>query len=78
MGVRNIILSIVPKSWALSMEAESRAWMMKCEGCNHEISVWDAGGLRWKAKGNPRRMILCNGCGQLKMHTTYLKSSDYK
>ncbi|MBI4750725.1 MAG: hypothetical protein HY774_19740 [Acidobacteria bacterium] len=73
MGVRNIILSIVPKSWAISMEAESRAWMMKCETCSYEMSVWEAGGLRWKAKGNPRRMVHCQKCGQMRMHTTYLK-----
>ena len=63
--------SLVPRSWRDSMEAESRRWMMQCP-CGHEISVWDAGGVRWKAKGEPRRLRLCPKCG-VTWHRVYFK-----
>ena len=34
MGLRNLILKIVPDRMAASMEAESREWMMRCLQCN--------------------------------------------
>jgi len=49
--------------WAAAMEAESREWRGKCP-CGHEFSVWDAGGVRFKAKGTPRTAMRCPGCGQ--------------
>ncbi|HEV7280904.1 MAG TPA: hypothetical protein VGN57_11935 [Pirellulaceae bacterium] len=62
---------VVPRSWRDSMEAESRRWMMQCP-CGHEKSVWDAGGVRWKAKGEPRRRTLCPKCG-VTWHRVYFK-----
>lgn len=65
--------SLLPGSWAQSMEAESRQWMMRCKECNFEQSVWDLGGIRWKAAGNPSRKLLCQNCKHLTWHTTYKK-----
>jgi hypothetical protein len=47
------------------MEAESRAWKARCEVCRSERSVWDLGGIRWKAAGNPRRRLPCGNCGRV-------------
>lgn len=44
------------------MERESREWKMVCP-CGRAISVWDAGGIRWKAAGNPVRLARCPRCG---------------
>lgn len=68
--LRTTILSIVPESWAASMEAESRRWIMRCTTCGTEVSIWDAGGLRWKASGNPLRRTFCSSCGRKTWHTT--------
>ncbi|MBX3419729.1 MAG: hypothetical protein KF851_19200 [Pirellulaceae bacterium] len=62
--------AILPKRWAEDMRAESLAWMMRCP-CGFERSVWEMGGIRWKARGNPKRLITCPKCGQRTWHSVY-------
>jgi hypothetical protein len=72
--VQTVLKSILPAAMAKRMEEESRAWKMRCpEG--HEISVWDAGGIRYKASGKPVRLYRCKGCGKVRRMTLY-KSSN--
>jgi len=47
------------------MRAESESWIMKCSKCGHELSVWDAGGIRYKARGQPSWRRRCTGCGEV-------------
>lgn len=61
----------VPRSWAASMEAESREWMVRCGACGYERSVWDLGGIRWKAAGTSKQYRRCPSCGQRSWHTIY-------
>jgi len=49
--------------WADAMEAESREWRTSCP-CGHEFSVWDAGGVRFKASGTTTTVLRCPSCGQ--------------
>lgn len=56
------------------IEAESRAWMMKCPDCGHEISVWEAGGIRFGAAGKPKRLMKCGKCGKRTWHQVYKKT----
>lgn len=70
--VQNIMKRLLPSSWAASMERESRQWMLKCP-CGFERSVWELGGVRWKAKGKPRRYATCPSCGERTWHTFYFK-----
>ena len=67
--LRNAILALMPKSWRAAMEAESRQWLTKCPNCGHTSNIWDIGGIRYKAYGNPRTGIWCSACGKLGMHT---------
>ncbi len=69
-SVQDLITSLLPRKWAESIETESRAWMMQCP-CGNEISIWDAGGIRYKAAGNPRRLYRCPVCGERTMHRLY-------
>jgi hypothetical protein len=69
------LVRFLPRRWAEAIEAESRAWMMVCP-CGHEVSVWDAGGVRYKASGNPRRRALCPRCGERTWHTVVKKDAD--
>ena len=62
---QQLISKLAPRSWTASMEAESRAWVMRCE-CGHEQSVRDVGGIRWKASGNKRVRLRCLGCGEVR------------
>ncbi len=70
-SVQGFFESIMPKAWAEDMEAHSRSWMIRCPNCGFEQSVWDWGGIRWKAVGNPRTYLKCPNCGQKGWHVTY-------
>jgi predicted RNA-binding Zn-ribbon protein involved in translation (DUF1610 family) len=50
-------------------EQESREWMLVCPRCGHARSVWDLGGVRYKAasKGKRKRMR-CPACGETGWH----------
>jgi DNA-directed RNA polymerase subunit RPC12/RpoP len=54
-----------------AMETESRRWMVQCEHCRHERSIWELGGIRWKAKGTRRMFHACPNCGQKRWHMVY-------
>lgn len=69
---QKFLLRILPKSWAQDMEADSRKWMLKCNTCGHERSVWDAGGIRWKAISKGKVVgVICPQCRQLKSHAMF-------
>ena len=52
-SLQKLLVNLLPRSWAKDMEAQSRAWMIRCP-CGYEQSVWEAGGIRWKAAGTPK------------------------
>ena len=49
---------------AAMIETKSRLWMLVCPHCGHERSVWDTGGIRYNARGNPRWYMSCTQCGK--------------
>ena len=70
--IQRFFTALLPKSRAEAMQAESRSWMVKCT-CGYERSIWDMGGIRWKASGSPRLLRICPQCGQRTWHTVYRK-----
>jgi transcription elongation factor Elf1 len=47
------------------MEAESKTWVMTCPSCGVEQSVWDAGGIRYRARSAAKRSLArCTTCGR--------------
>jgi Ni,Fe-hydrogenase III component G len=70
--VQKFFVKLLPEKWARSMEAESRAWLARCS-CGFERSIWDLGGIRWKAAGKERRILSCPHCGNTGWHTLYKK-----
>jgi len=67
--LQKLVLAVLPKKWAVSVEAESRIWIARCSSCGFERSVWELGGIRWKAAGSERRYLSCPKCGQAHWHT---------
>lgn len=67
-SIQRLILAIVPRKWRISMIEESQRWMLVCP-CGHMRSFWDIGGIRWKAKGNPRKLLRCPSCAKATWHT---------
>ncbi|HLF01144.1 MAG TPA: hypothetical protein VI547_04165 [Anaerolineales bacterium] len=74
-SLQRLLGTLLPRKWAEDMEAASRSWVMKCSACGHEQSIWDAGGIRWKAAGNPKRLRSCANCGNRTWHTLYRKQA---
>jgi hypothetical protein len=66
--IQQLITKVAPQSWAASMEAESRAWMVRCRSCGFERSIWDLGGIRWKAKGRKWTWGRCPHCRKRGWH----------
>jgi predicted RNA-binding Zn-ribbon protein involved in translation (DUF1610 family) len=64
-----LILSWMPKQWAESARADSMKWRYRCPKCGHTRSVWEIGGIRWKARGNSRTFFRCPQCGRRSWHT---------
>ncbi|HVI82022.1 MAG TPA: hypothetical protein VM717_04700 [Chthoniobacterales bacterium] len=67
--VQKLVVAVLPKKWAASVEAESRTWIVRCSSCGFERSFWELGGIRWKAAGSERRYLCCPKCGQAHWHT---------
>ncbi len=65
--IQRVFLGILPERWAKSMEADSRSWMVRCR-CGFERSIWELGGIRWKATGDSRNYMKCPQCGQRSWH----------
>lgn len=60
---QNIARYVLTDSGYDSVRQESEAWAMACP-CGAETSVWQMGGIRWKARGAPHRLGRCASCGQ--------------
>lgn len=62
---QRVILAFVSPATAAAMEADSRAWKLHCPHCAHAVSIWDLGGIRYKAYGNSRMLRRCRNCGRI-------------
>lgn len=51
---------------------ESQKWIFECE-CGNEFSIWDIGGIRYKAKGNPINVTRCTKCQKVKARKLFKK-----
>jgi hypothetical protein len=70
--IQQLFTAVFPRSWAEAMRAESLRWMIRYP-CGFERSVWECGGIRWKAKGSPRRRMVCPQCKQRTWHVIYFQ-----
>jgi hypothetical protein len=59
--------AVFPKRWMEAMEADSRLWIVRCS-CGFTRSVWEMGGIRYKAIGEPRWYMKCSQCGKRSWH----------
>jgi hypothetical protein len=67
--MQRVLLFCLPKAWHPSIIADSQAWKVICP-CGGMRSIWEIGGIRWKAAGNPRKLMRCPKCGHLTWHRT--------
>ena len=65
---QRFLTAVLPRRWAESMEAHSRSWVVRCP-CGVARSVWELGGIRWKAAGRPYKYLSCPQCRRRSWHT---------
>jgi DNA-directed RNA polymerase subunit RPC12/RpoP len=72
-GIQKLFTRLFARSAAskAAMEAESRSWMIRCPACGYERSVWETGGVRYKAYGTSYQLRRCPHCGKLTWHKVY-------
>ena len=71
-----LFLRLLGPEGAAAAEAESRAWLVTCPNCGFSRSVWEMGGIRYKAAGTARRLLSCPNCGQRGWHQVH-KGPDF-
>ena len=71
LGLQKLLTGMFSPATAARMEADSRMWMMQCQKCGYERSIWEIGGIRYKAIGNPRTLKRCPNCGEINWHKIY-------
>jgi hypothetical protein len=66
-AIQKFLMTVLPKGLAAEIRAESERWQIRCGTCGNARSVWEAGGLRWKAASVGKRiMAVCPQCGVMR------------
>ena len=72
MGLlQKILKAILPAGTIAKIETESRQWMVKCNTCGTERSIWELGGIRAGASGTKTTRVSCEKCDKNEWHTVY-------
>lgn len=66
---QKIIRFFSSKAKFKKIEEASRLWGFTCVNCNERTSIWDIGGIRYKASGNPQTRIRCPKCREASLQT---------
>ncbi len=69
--IQRLVTRWVGPETAAAMEAHSRAWLIECPHCGHERSIWEIGGIRYKAAGEQRNRMRCPKCGKAGWHKVH-------
>ncbi len=65
--IQRLVKRLAPRR-AAEIERESREWIVSCPNCGRSASIWELGGVRYKAASKGKRMLgRCSGCGKLVM-----------
>lgn len=61
--LQKLLVTWLPSRWAQAIQAESQSWLLRCPACGTTRSVWDVGGIRFKAASRSKRLYLrCAHC----------------
>jgi uncharacterized protein with PIN domain len=73
--IQKLLMSVFPRNMAAKMKAESEDWTLECPSCKHEVSIWEIGGIRYKATNKSQLWSRCPGCRKYGWMRLYRKSS---
>ena len=74
MSLRDFIIGFMSPAMKADAETESRKWVATCPRCQQESSVWDMGGVRYKAYGMKTTLVRCPKCGKRSFMQIHRKS----
>lgn len=75
--IQKFVVSFLPRRWSEAIRAESQSWLLRCSTCGVTRSIWDAGGIRYKASSRGKSaMVWCAHCGQLRMMAIERKTAE--
>ncbi|MDJ0752814.1 MAG: hypothetical protein QNJ45_04795 [Ardenticatenaceae bacterium] len=64
--IQKLVTNFLPRSLSQAIEAESRSWILRCQRCDESRSVWDAGGVRYKATSAKKITAgYCSNCQKM-------------
>ncbi|MFT5050518.1 MAG: hypothetical protein ACI8QZ_001920 [Chlamydiales bacterium] len=63
-GDHRILKALLSERAFRAVRDGTREWLMGCT-CGHKADLWSAGGVRFKAAGEPRQWNGCPGCGKI-------------
>jgi hypothetical protein len=69
--------SVLPVKAFAAVRAGTKEWLAECP-CGHKQDVWNSGGVRYKALGEPRQLGYCPSCGNCTMHKIRKKTEAEK
>jgi hypothetical protein len=75
---QRLVLALMPRKWTDSIIRESQEWLMICSECGLKRSVWEAGGIRWKAAGTVTFRAKCATCGRVTTHQLLHRSGEIR
>jgi len=70
MRLVQMLITTVLFPFRKSIERHSRSWLMTCPR-GHSASIWERGGIRWMAAGEPKRLAWCEACGTREWHRVH-------
>ena len=65
---------ILPAKAFAAVRTGTKQWFSECP-CGHKLDLWDAGGVRYMAAGEPRQFGRCSACGKTTMHKIRKKTA---
>ena len=68
---------ILPAKAFAAVRAGTKKWLAECQ-CGHKRDFWDAGGVRYMAKGGERNYTRCPACGKSTWHKIRKKTESEK
>jgi hypothetical protein len=68
---------ILPAKAFAAVRAGTKEWLAECP-CGHKRDIWDSGGVRYKAAGEPRCLGHCPACRKNTWHKIRKKTAAEK
>jgi hypothetical protein len=75
--LRMLFRFILPRRAFDAIRAGTRGWLVECP-CGYRRDLWEVGGIRYKAAGEPRRLLRCPSYGQVCWHRIRKKTGEEK